>query len=219
MGEREACLFSPVAPAGTWIKHCLSTHVRPKHSLEEGPQSDHWSSQPFCTRKRLVVALLVILALVIMMLLLLLNYYCIMVWHLCQHDESVLPIFKNTTPELDKQDWDVTHFVVFVLISGAPIWDAFICYSAVFFLFFVWWTEITLKFTVCDFSVYYMCDLRRKLFTMSGYSVSELLVLYLFKWFPRFAITLKIMPVLIGKVTVFIHLFKSVNLYLVKLEI
>ncbi len=54
---------------------------------------------------------------------------------------------------------------------------------------------------------------------MSSYSVCELLVLYLFKWFPRFAITLKIMPVLIGKVTVFIHLFKYVNLYLVKLEI
>ncbi len=154
MGEREACLFSPVAPAGTWIKHCLSTHVRPKHSLEEGSQSDHWSSQPFCTRKRLVVALLVILALVIMMLLLLLNYYCIMVWHLCQHDESVLPIFKNTTPELDKQDWDVTHYDVFVLISGAPIWDAFICYAAVFFFLMNWNnTEIS---SVWFFSVLYV---------------------------------------------------------------
>lgn len=150
MGETEACLFSPVAPAGTWIKHWLSTHFRPKHSLEEGSQSDHWSSQPFCTRKRLVVALLVILALVVMILLLLLNYYCIMVWHLCQHEESVLPMFKNTTPELDKQHWDVTHFVVFVLIFGAPSWDAFICYAAVLFF---WWPEITLKFPVWIFSL------------------------------------------------------------------
>ncbi len=137
MGEREGCLFSPVAPAGTWIKYCLSTHFRPKHSLEEGSQSDHWSSQPFCTRKRLVVTLLVVLALVIMMLLLLLNYYCIVVWHLCQHEESVLPIFQNTTPELDKQDWDVTEFLVFVVIFGAAIWDAYICYVALLFSFFL----------------------------------------------------------------------------------
>lgn len=103
MGEREACLFSPVAPAGTWIKHLLSTHFTPKHSLEEGAQSDHWSSHPFCTRKRLVVALLLILALVVMTLLLLLNYYCIMVWHLCQQEEPYPPIF-GTTPNLEQQD-------------------------------------------------------------------------------------------------------------------
>ncbi len=63
-----------------------------------------------------------------------------------------------------------------------------------------------------------MFDLRRKLFTLSGYSVCELLVFHLFKLFPRFSITLKIMRILIDKVTVFIHLFQSVNLYLVKLE-
>lgn len=148
MGETEACLFSPVAPAGTWIKHWLSTHFRPKHSLEEGSQSERCSSHPFCTRKSLVVALLVILALVVMMLLLLLNYYCIMVWHLCKHEESVLPVFQNTTPELDWQDWDVTHLIVFVLIFGAPIWDAFMFYAAVFF---VWWTEITLKISIVRF--------------------------------------------------------------------
>lgn len=158
MGEREACLFSPVAPAGNWIKHCLSTHFRPKHSLEEGSQGGHWSSQPFCTRKRLVVALLVILALVVMMLLLLLNYYCIMVWHLCQCEESVLPLFQNTTPELDKLHWDVTHFVV--SIFGAPIWDAFICNAAVFFLLLLFLfdklnnTEIS---SVRFFNVLYVC--------------------------------------------------------------
>ncbi|KAK7131436.1 hypothetical protein R3I94_016537 [Phoxinus phoxinus] len=101
MGDREACLFLPVAPAGTWIKHFLST---PKHSLEEASHSDHWSSHPFCTRKRLVVALLVVLALVVMLLLLLLNYYCIVVWHMCHEEESVVTIFQNTTPELEKQD-------------------------------------------------------------------------------------------------------------------
>jgi len=101
MGDKESCLFLPVASAGTWIKHFLST---PKHSLEEGSHCDHWSSHPFCTRKRLVVALLVVLALVAMLLLLLLNYYCIVVWHLCKEEESVVPIFKNTTPELEKQD-------------------------------------------------------------------------------------------------------------------
>lgn len=200
MGDREACLFSPVAPVGTWIKHFLST---PKHSLEEASHNDHWSSHPFYTRKRLVVALLVVLALVVMLLLLLLNYYCIVIWRLCQEEESVAPIFQNTTPELEKQDWEVTCFLVFVLVCGA-----FMHHVAVLF---VWGTEVIVS------SVRIVCALR-KLFTHSGYLIPEFLVLYLFRWHPKVCnyMVLKIMPMC--QVTVFIHLFKFVNLYQVALE-
>jgi len=50
--------------------------------------------------------------------------------------------------------------------------------------------------------------------------VPEFLVLYLFKWHPKVChyMVLKIMPVQMCKVTVFIHLCKIVNLYLVVLE-
>lgn len=105
MVEREACLYSPVAPAASWIKRWLSCHFRCQpHLLEEGVQSDRWSARPFCTRKRLAVALLVILALVAMVMLLLLNYYCIMVWQMCYQEETVaLPKFGSTTVMLAKQ--------------------------------------------------------------------------------------------------------------------
>ncbi|TRY95150.1 hypothetical protein DNTS_003855 [Danionella cerebrum] len=99
MGEREAFLPFPPAPPTTWIKHWLSTHFQPKPSLEEGYQVDHGPTRPCCTRTRLVVALLLVLALVVMSLLLLLNYYCIMVWHLCQQEEPHLPNF-HATPTL-----------------------------------------------------------------------------------------------------------------------
>lgn len=203
MGDREACLFVPVASAGTWLKHFLST---PKHSLEEASHSDHWSSHPFYTRKRLVVvALLVILALVVMLLLLLLNYYCIVVWRLCQEEEFVAPIFQNTSPELEKQDWEVTCFLVFVLVFGA--------FMHCVVVLFVWGTDVTVS------SVRIVCALR-KLLTHSGYLVPEFLVLYLFKWHPEVChyMILKIMPIKMCQVSVFIHLFKMVNLYQVALE-
>lgn len=104
MVEREECLDSPVAPAGSWIKHWLSCHFRSQLSLEDDVQSDRWSSHPFCTKKGLVVALLVILALVVMVMLLLLNYYCIMVWKMCYQEETVaLPEFGSTSGIQPKQ--------------------------------------------------------------------------------------------------------------------